>query len=289
MSAYTSSAALPGTGSPAWPLAYTVSSDDCRTPTPLGFAAPLAEAAGHLAELGYDAVEVQVREVDARDAERLGAAVGRTGLRIVALGTGPVAAQDGLTLTDPAPDVRRHALDRLLAAARLAAVLKVPLTLGQARGTFLPGLEDLQRHWTEEAVRQLAVEAAALGTRLLIEPQTRANTSLWHTPDEALVFTATVEAPTALVLDTHHLEAEGLDSATAVAAHAKATACLQLASATGRGPLTVGDHRLPALLRALHDGDFTGWLTLEHAQEGDSVRAAGRSWTAVHDAAAALT
>ncbi|MFJ8539465.1 sugar phosphate isomerase/epimerase family protein [Streptomyces sp. NPDC093591] len=274
----------PAPGAP-WPLAYTVSSDDCRTPMPLGFDAPLAQAARHLAELGYDGLEIQVRDLDARDAERLSAAVEPTGLRIVGLGTGPVAAQDGLTLTDPAPDIRRHALDRLLGAARLAAALGVPVTLGQTRGTFLPGLEDLQRHWAEDAVRRLAAEAAALGTRLLIEPQARTNTSLWNTPEQALAFTATIEAPTALVLDTHHLEAEGLDAATAVAAHAKATGCLQLASAAGRGPLTVGDHRLPTLLHALRDGDFTGWLTLEHTQDGDSLRAAARSWTALHHAA----
>ncbi|GAA2324112.1 sugar phosphate isomerase/epimerase [Streptomyces kunmingensis] len=268
-----------------WPLAYTVSSDDCRTPMPLGFDAPLAEAARHLAELGYDGVEIQVRDVGAADAERLRAAVAPTGLRITALGTGPVTAQDGLSLTDPAPDVRRHALDRLLGAVRLAAALGVPVTLGQSRGTFLPGLAEPQRHWAEQAVRQLAAEADALGTRLLIEPQTRTNTSLWHTPDETLAFTATLDAPTGLALDTHHLESEGLDPVTAVTEYLPATGCVQLASDTGRGPLTVGDLRLPPLLRALREGGFTGWLTCEHVQEGDSARAAARSWTALRDAA----
>lgn len=33
---------------------------------------------------------------------------------------------------------------------------------------------------------------------------------------------------------------------------------------------------------------FTGWLTLEHTQDGDSPRAAARSWTALTDAAAVL-
>ncbi|MGW0845487.1 sugar phosphate isomerase/epimerase family protein [Streptomyces sp. NPDC002787] len=227
------------------PLAYTVSSDDCRTPVPLGFTAPLAEAARHLAELGYDALEVQVRDVDARDAERLSEAVGPTGLRIVGLGTGPVAAQDGLTLTDPASEVRGHALDRLLGAARLAAALGVPLTLGRTRSTFLPGLADLQRQWAEQAVRRLAAEAAELGTRLLIEPQTRTHTSLWNTPEQALAYAATVEAPTGLVLDTYHLEQEGIEAVEAIATHAPTTRCLQLASTTGRGPLTVGTTGCP--------------------------------------------
>ncbi|GAB2882802.1 sugar phosphate isomerase/epimerase family protein [Streptomyces mayteni] len=273
------------TARPPWPLAYTVSSDDCHAPVPLGFLAPLAEAAGALAELGYDGVEVQVRDVDARAARALAKAVETPGLRVFALATGPIATQDRLTLTDPAPDVRRHALDRLLGAARLAAALGVPLTLGQTRGTFLRGLEDLQRHWAETAVQRLAEEVAALGGTLLLEPQCRENTSLWHTPEEALAFAAGLDCRTGLALDTHHLARERLDPVAAVRDHAGATHCLQLAAATGRGPLPLGDLRLPPLLRALRDAGFTGWLTLEHTQDDDSPLAAARSWTALHDAA----
>lgn len=270
-----------------WPLGYTVSGDDCRAPMPLGFAAPLAEAVGQLAELGYDGVEIQVREVTADDAEALRRVVEGGGLKVLGIGTGPVAAQDGLTLTDPSADVRRHALDRLLGAARLAGALDVPLTLGQTRGTFLPGLQDVRRAWAERALARLAEEAASRGSRLLLEPQSRTSTALWHTPGEAFAAISSLGVPAGLVLDTHHLEAEGIDPVRAVTEHAHVTGCLQLASGAGRGPLSLGDHRLPALLRALHDGGFNGWLTLEHTQDGGSLGAAARSWTALTDAAAA--
>ncbi|WP_320775452.1 sugar phosphate isomerase/epimerase family protein [Streptomyces sp. CRN 30] len=276
------------TGLP-WPLAYTVSADDCASPMVLGHSAPLAEAVRELAELGYDGVEIQVRETGAQDAEALARTVEEAGLTVLGIGTGPVAAQDRLTLTDPSPDVRRHALFRLLGAARLAGALGVPVTLGQARGRFLPGLEDMQRLWAERAVQQLAEEAADHGTRLLLEPQSRANTSLWHTPAEALAVIGTLDAGAGLVLDTHHLDAEGVDTVRAVTDHARVTGCLQLAAHATRGPLTVGDPRLPALFTALRAGGFTGWLTLEHTQDGDSRRAAARSWTALTDAATVLS
>jgi len=273
------------TGRLSWPLAYTVSSDDCRTPVPLGFGAPFAEAVGHLAELGYDGLEVQVRDADAKDAARFEDTLAGTDLHVLAIGTGPVAAQDSLTLTDPSPDVRRHALDRLLGAARLAGALGVPVTLGQTRGTFLPGLADVQLTWVHRSVARLAQEATAHGSRLLLEPQCRDNTSLWHTPGETLSAARQLGIAPGLVLDTHHLEREGIDPMAAVRDHVADTACVQLADAHGRGPLTVGDHRLPPLLRALRDGGFTGWLTLEHTQGDDSAQAAARSWTALHDAA----
>lgn len=272
-----------------WPLAYTVSGDDCATPMPLGFGAPLAEAVRRLAELGYDGVEVQVRDSGVRAADALARTVESGGLKVLGIGTGPVAAQDRLTLTDPAPDVRRHALSRLLDAARLAGALGVPVTLGQTRGTFLPGLQDAQRLWAERAVRRLAEEAAGHGSRLLLEPQSRAGTSLWHTPAEALAFVDSLDAPAGLVLDTHHLDAEGVDAVRAVTGHARTTGCLQLAAHSTRGPLAVGDPRLPALLTGLRAGGFTGWLTLEHTQDGDSPKAAARSWTALTDAASALS
>lgn len=269
-----------------WPLAYTVSGDDCSAPMPLSFAAPLAEAVGHLAELGYDGVEVQVRDSGAQNAEALARTVGAAGLKVLGIGTGPVGAQDRLTLTDPSPDVRRHALFRLLGAARLAGELGVPVTLGQTRGTFLPGLADMQRLWAERAVQHLAEEAADRGSRLLLEPQSRANTSLWQTPAEALAAADALDAPAGLVLDTHHLDAEGVEVVRAVADHARVTGCLQLSAPSTRGPLTIGDPRLPALFTALRTGGFTGWLTLEHTQDGDSAKAAARSWTALTDAAA---
>ncbi|MGA5418079.1 sugar phosphate isomerase/epimerase family protein [Streptomyces pseudogriseolus] len=268
-----------------WPLAYTVSGDDCAAFMPLGFDARLAEAVRHLSELGYDGVEVQVRESGARNAEALARTVESAGLKVLGIGTGPVAAQDRLTLTDPAPDVRRHALGRLLDAARLAGELGVPVTLGQTRGTFLPGLEDMQRLWAERAVRQLAQEAAERGSRLLLEPQSRSSTSLWHTPEEALAVIDSLDAPASLVLDTHHLEAEGVDVIRAVTRHAGNTGCLQLAAPVTRGPLTIGDPRLPALFTAMRQDGFTGWLTLEHTQEGNSFKAAARSWTALTGAA----
>ncbi|MEW2078820.1 sugar phosphate isomerase/epimerase family protein [Streptomyces sp. NPDC013433] len=272
-----------------WPLAYPVSGDDCAAFMPLGFGARLAEAVRHLSELGYDGVEVQVRESAVRNAEALARTVESAGLKVLGIGTGPVAAQDRLTLTDPEPDVRRHALGRLLDAARLAGELGVPVTLGQTRGTFLPGLEDMQRLWAECAVRQLAEEAADRGSRLLLEPQSRAHTSLWHTPAEALAFIDSLDAPAGLVLDTHHLDAEGVDTVRAVRDHAHVTGCLQLAAPATRGPLAVGDHRLTALFTALRAGGFTGWLTLEHLQDGGSPKAAARSWTALTDAASALS
>ncbi|MFJ5830597.1 sugar phosphate isomerase/epimerase family protein [Streptomyces sp. NPDC093089] len=277
------------TGRLPWPLAYTVSADDCTALMPLGYAAPLAGAVRDLAELGYDGVEVQVRDSTDRDAEDLARTVEAGGLKILGIGTGPVAAQDGLTLTDPAPDVRRHALDRLLGAARLAGAIGVPITLGQTRGTFLTGLEELQRTWAERAVARLAEEAAAGGTRLLIEPQSRANTSLWHTPEQALDMIDSLAIPAGLVLDSHHLEAEGTNLLQSVAEHAAVTGSVQLAGPSTRGPLQVGDHRLVPLLQTLAASGFTGWLTLEHTQDGDSRKAAARSWTALTDAAAHLT
>ncbi|MCV2458039.1 sugar phosphate isomerase/epimerase [Streptomyces sp. ICN988] len=272
-----------------WPVAYTVSGDDCATRMPLGHSAPLAEAVRDLAELGYDGVEVQVRETGAHNAETLARTVEAAGLKVHGIGTGPVAAHDRLTLTDPSPDVRRHALARLLGAARLAGELGVPVSLGQTRGAFLPGLADMQRVWAERAVEQLAEEAAERGSRLLLEPQSRANTSLWHTPAEALAVIDSLDVPAGLVLDTHHLDAEGVDAVRAVTDLAAVTSCLQLANASTRGPLTVGDPRLPELLTALRTGGFTGRLTLEHSQDGDSTKAAARSRTALADAASALS
>ena len=119
--------------------------------------------------------------------------------------------------------------------------LGVPVPLGQTRGTFLPGLAEVQRTWAERAVRELAEEADAHGSRLLLEPQTRASTSLWNTPDEALAVLDSLGTPAGLVLGTHQLEA---GRRRADPGHHRARlrhSCLQLAAHYTRDPLTVGD------------------------------------------------
>ncbi|MFF9035367.1 hypothetical protein ACF090_07850 [Streptomyces sp. NPDC014892] len=82
----------------------------------------------------------------------------------------------------------------------------------------------------------MAEEADAHGSRLLLEPQTRASTSLWNTPDEALAVLDSLGTPAGLVLDTHHLEAEGVEPIRAITEHASVTSCLQLAAHSTRGP-----------------------------------------------------
>ncbi|WP_308313993.1 sugar phosphate isomerase/epimerase family protein [Streptomyces sp. GbtcB7] len=261
-----------------WPIAYTVSSDDCSSPAALGHQSPYAKALAEVAALGYEAVEVQVREPGPRSAERLQAVAGATGVRIAAIATGPVHGEDGLTLIDPDPEVRCRALRRLTATADLAAELGVPMTLGKARGRFAPGLEERQRVWALASVRDLAGHLAARGSRLLLEPQRRANTDFLTTADQARAFATDVGEPgIGLVLDTHHMAAEGEPFAETVDANADWLACVQLADSHSRGPLGSGHFAFDALLGALRRTGFSGWITMEHHQVPTSAQAAERS------------
>jgi len=73
----------------------------------------LERALEQLRGLGYQGVELAIRDPAAVPVERLRALLARSGLRVPAIGTGQAWVEEGLSLTHPDPEVRRAALARL--------------------------------------------------------------------------------------------------------------------------------------------------------------------------------
>lgn len=260
------------------PIAYTIASPECRTIPELAYQAELSAALDALAELGYDGVEIQVRDADAASSSGLLDEVTGRGLRIAALATGPVATDDGLTLTSPDPTVRAEARHRVRAIVELAIDYAVPVTLGRTRGDLQPGAEDLQRRWASEAIRELADHAAAGGQQLLVEPQSVGNFLL--TVDETLRFLDAGETHRsngiALVFDVWHAARCERSVEAAAAAAGTLLQHVQLAD-SDRGPLGRGEFDVASFLGFLDGLGYDGWLTLEHRQDPGSRDAAAAS------------
>src|SRR5512135_2166190 len=66
-----------------------------------------------IAALGYDGVELAIRDPALLDIDEVQAAVTRHNLRVPAIGTGQAWGEEGLSLTDPSPEVRAAAVERI--------------------------------------------------------------------------------------------------------------------------------------------------------------------------------
>ncbi|MBM3131115.1 MAG: sugar phosphate isomerase/epimerase [Chloroflexi bacterium] len=171
--------------------------------------------AAHLAQLGYDGIELGVREPDKLDVADLKRTLAKYRLAVPAIGTGQAFVEEQLSFTDPDAAVRARAIARVQTHIALASVIArsalsgaafsaaeskgrdeaipnlqvgdcfaasrlamTPLVIiGLIRGKTFAQITREQAHaWMIDALKSLARDAQTRGVRLAIEPINRYET-----------------------------------------------------------------------------------------------------------------
>jgi len=163
-----------------------------------------------IAELGYDGVELAIRDPYLLDADAVASIVDEAGLEVPALGTGQAYVEEGLSFTSPDPEVRARAIERIRAQTDFAAFLGSQVVIGLIRGCVVEGVSrDQAVAWLVEALRECADYAVQRGVRMNFEPLCRFDTNLVNTVEETLALLEEVGAPNVgLLLDTFHMNIE---------------------------------------------------------------------------------
>jgi sugar phosphate isomerase/epimerase len=166
------------------------------------------ENIGKIAGLGYDGVELAVRDPRLLDAAAVQALVAQHGLEVPALGTGQAYGEEGLSFTHPEADIRRRAVERVEAHIDLARVLGAVVIIGLIRGKSTPGVPAAaSQHRLIEALRECAARDRAV--KLAIEPINRYETDLVNTVRSGLDLLDKVGMENVgLLLDTFHMNIE---------------------------------------------------------------------------------
>lgn len=163
-----------------------------------------------IAGLGYDGVELAIRDPKLVDADRLVRVVQDHGLEIPAIGTGQAWGEEGLSFTDPDPAVREAAIRRVLSHIPFAARTGAVIIIGLLRGVVKPGVSQEQAMaWLVEALQQCCAAARLQGVRIALEPICRYETTLINTLAEGLDLLDRVGAQNmGLMPDTFHMNIE---------------------------------------------------------------------------------
>ncbi len=186
------------------------------TPTPakfgpLLFAGDWERGVETAIELGYDAIELSMRDPRMQIVKDVTLALRAKGFPISTIATGQSFYNDGLALTSLDPAVHALLFDRMKAFIDMMAPYRGYLTLGGIRGNLTgdPATFPAQRRRMVEAVRQYAEYAQPFGVKMAIEPINRYETNLLHTVAETLEFIEEVGAENVVVLaDTFHMNIE---------------------------------------------------------------------------------
>ena len=160
------------------------------------------------AAMGYDGVELAVRDPRLLDMSRLKSVIARYNLAVPAIGTGQAFGEEGLSFTDPDAGVRRKAVERVLLHVALAHHLGSVVIVGLVRGKRNPAVDAARvEEWLIDALRECA--SADGSVRLAVEPINRYETDLINTVASGLDLADKVgKENVGLLLDTFHMNIE---------------------------------------------------------------------------------
>ena len=239
---------------------------------------------GRLAHHGYAMAELPVVEASDAEldalrtaAEAEGLATGAVGFAVA--GKNPVAA-------DPAE--RRAAVDHLATLAEKTARLGGRLLAGPIHSAYgvwteEPPTED-ERARAAEVLHAAAERAAACGVTLAVEPLNRFESYLLNTAADCDALVRAADHPHVVAaLDTHHAHIEENDVVAVIRDHAATLGHVQL-SENHRGTPGGGQLDFPAVLTALDQIDYRGWLVVEaFSRQTPAFGSALRIWRELDD------
>jgi len=159
-------------------------------------------------DLGYDGVELAVRDPSQVDADAIASLVSECGLVVPAIGTGQAYIEEGLSFADP--QIRRNAIDRIKQHVQFAKKFGAQVIIGLIRGTCEKREEQgeaLKR--VGECLRECASHGAEHGVALVLEPLNRYETSLLNNFRQTIDFLDEIRAENVGILaDSFHMNIE---------------------------------------------------------------------------------
>ena len=231
-----------------------------------------------IAELGYQGVELAIRDPGLVDISALSSLVSYHHLVVPAIGTGQAWGEEGLSFTDPDAAIRRSAIERIKSHVPLAERFGALIIIGLIRGIVKPGVEPLRAmDWLVSAISECAAEAQAHNVRLALEPINRYETSLINNAWQGLELIERVgNGNFGLLLDTFHMNIEEADIEASIGACGSHIFHFHVADSNRWYP-GAGHLDFPCILQALNRTGYTGWISGEFLPHPDALTAARKN------------
>lgn len=258
-------------------LSLAIQTPEVPAPVPVALLAgsleqKLVKAAG----LGYEGVELITTDPASIDRDALRSLLSASGLRVSAIASGGMAFAAKLTLLHADPGSASLARERLDQMIQLAADLGAPVvTVGSFRGRTVGNAAESKQQLAA-ILRRAGGLAGSCGVRLALEPLNRYEADLLHTAAETLAFLNEVDEPAVgILLDTYHVNIEER-SWTEPYRQVMAAARLYYVHLSDNNRLAPGQGHIDfrAILRALREVGYDGWLTAELFPQPDADSAA---------------
>ena len=228
-----------------------------------------------IAFLGYDGVELAIREPKLVDLNKLEQLIRECRLSVPAIGTGQAWGEEGLSFTDPDSSVRRLAIDRIKSHFPVASRFGAVIIVGLIRGVIKPGVEPPQAmDWLVEALRECSAAAYPHRIRLALEPINRYETTLINNAAQGLDLIERVGADNfGLLLDTFHMNIEEPDIEASIRQCGRRIFHFHVADSNRWVP-GAGHLDFQSILKTLFATGYSGWVSGEFLPKPDAETSA---------------
>jgi sugar phosphate isomerase/epimerase len=221
------------------------------------------ESIKKVAELGYDAVELAVRDPRMIDVREVKSLLQQYHLTVPAIGTGQAYGEEGLSFTDPDLEIRRKAIQRIKDQMDLAMDIKGPqVIIGLIRGTVKPGMdkEKAEKYFVQSMVECLDYKPKVTFT---LEPINRYETNLYNDTRSAMEVIDKIGRPNLkMLIDTFHMNIEEKDIIESIL-HAKGYVSHVHFADSNRWPPGCGHIDFAEILDALEEIGYQGAVSAE--------------------------
>jgi len=174
----------------------------------LAYKGRLQENIKKIGDLGFDGVELAVRDPELLDLDELNKILSANQLPVPAIGTGQAYGEEHLSLTSGDSSVRAKAISRIKAQVRLAKLLQAHVIIGLIRGsTADAGNANRCEDLLIEALQECSAEDEDV--KLVIEPINRYETDMINLVSEGVRLIEKLQKNNVgLLLDTFHMNIE---------------------------------------------------------------------------------
>jgi sugar phosphate isomerase/epimerase len=228
-----------------------------------------------VAELGFDGVELAIRDPLLIDKEKILRELNQYGLVVPVIGTGQAWGEEGLSFTDPDPQVRKKAVYRVISHFDFAAETGAVIIIGLLRGVANVDVSAKDANqWIFEAFSHCCEEAQKQNVRIAFEPINRYETSFINCVRDGLSLIEKVGAPNlGMVLDTFHMNIEEPCIAESIKLAGSKMFHLHYADSNRMYP-GAGHIDFKSVIQAAQDIGYTGYFSGEHRPDPEGTMAA---------------
>lgn len=258
-------------------VGLVVSTADALPSAYVVYRGDLGSCIDRCAALGYDGVELALRDRSQAVVPQIKRRLAATGLEVPCISTGQVFAADQLYFTHPDADVRDRAVARIVDMIHLAAEFGAKVNMGRVRGLIHDG-EDHQdvRQRFVACVHECADVAEPLGVELIVEPVNRYEVNFINNCSEGMeIIRMAARSCLRLMPDTFHMNIEDASFRDSILAAKDVIGYVHVADSNRLAP---GCGHLPfdEVFQALHEIGYDGWITGEVLPLPDPDKAASK-------------